>query len=262
LEAAVAVVRDMGYTADLPVWIESRITAWQARMYVARGRDEPAYLDAAASLLAERGVSAGDEPPYLRESAYLALARLLLARERWDAAGALLDRLARAAEAGERQGRVVEVMVLRALALDARGSRGPALDLLARAVIRARPEGYVRLFVDEGEPLAQLLYAAVDRDVVAAEAGRLLAAFPVPASGDGLRKTAPELVEPLTDRELEVLALIDTGATNQEIAQELVISVYTVKKHVSNLLGKLEVDNRREAARRARAIGLLPSLPR
>ena len=129
---------------------------------------------------------------------------------------------------------------------------------LEGALQEAEPEGFVRLFVDEGPPMARLLYAAADEAIVPGYVGSLLAAFPVEAPDEALLSPAERdpnlaLVEPLTPRELEVLAVVATGATNQEVARDLTISVNTV----NNILAKLEVDNRREAARRGRSLGLV-----
>jgi LuxR family maltose regulon positive regulatory protein len=135
--------------------------------------------------------------------------------------------------------------------------------VLERALSLARPEGYMRVFLDEGKPIETLLKIAItqsqDRDLLA-YARRLLAAF---YQGEAERPVPPKtvpggpLIEPLTERELEVLHLVAAGWTNQEIADKLVISVRTVKKHVENIHGKLGVSNRTQAAVRARELNLL-----
>jgi LuxR family maltose regulon positive regulatory protein len=154
-------------------------------------------------------------------------------------------------------------VVLLALAADARGDREEALALLGEALAMAGPGGVVRLFVDEGPPMAQLLLAAVAEGVSPDDARRLLAAFP--ASGPvqvAPASPAPagsRLAEPLSRRELELLPLIAEGLTNQQIADRLVLSLHTVKAHARTIYAKLGVGSRTQAAARARALGLLPA---
>ena len=139
-----------------------------------------------------------------------------------------------------------------------------ALQYLEQSLALAEPGGFVRTFVDEGPPMARLLYEALSRGIAPDYTRRLLAAFPVTESA----KAAPSnvlppsdsLIEPLSERELEVLALLAEGLANREIASRLFLSLNTVKAHSRNIYGKLEVHNRTEAAARARALGLLPSI--
>ena len=144
------------------------------------------------------------------------------------------------------------------------------MDALAGALTLACPQGYVRVFADEGPPMAALLGAlvAAQRAEQAAARGvplgclaRVLGAFgerPAAGAGRGAAAVVPGLVEQLTARELEVLALLAAGAPNPRIAGQLVVSLDTVKKHVSHLLGKLGAANRTEAVTRARQLGLIP----
>jgi LuxR family transcriptional regulator, maltose regulon positive regulatory protein len=148
------------------------------------------------------------------------------------------------------------------LAHQARNHRAAALDVLARALAFGEPEGFVRTFVDAGEPMARLLYAAIERDIAPHYAGRLLTHFrdldrPDDAGVTALQAEA--LIEPLSEREIEVLALIAGGLTNAEIAHRLVITLSTVKGHTSNIYGKLGVSSRTQAVAKARALGLLPA---
>ncbi len=203
---------------------------------------------------------------YPREGEYLALARVRIAQGRDDPVSPflqdalrLLDRLLGDAEAKARLGSVLEILVLRALALQAHGDRTSAFSTLERALLLAEPEGYIRLFVDEGEPILALLRQAYARSIVAGYVATLLKAFgEQDISALPLASARPDsLVEPLTERECEVLRLLLEGASNREIAQRLVLSVNTVKRHVYNLCGKLGVQSRTQAIIRARDLNLL-----
>jgi LuxR family maltose regulon positive regulatory protein len=143
--------------------------------------------------------------------------------------------------------------------MQAQGEIAPALDSLARALSLAEPEGYARVFLDEGAPMASLLYQAVERGIAPEYAGRLLAAFGDLAEERKFRTTEePELlIEPLSGREVEILQLIAAGLSNREIAQELSITLGTVKVHTSNIYGKLAVGSRTQAVAKARALGIL-----
>ncbi len=205
-----------------------------------------------------------DEPDYLRQVEYLALARAFISLGNADQALQLLAGLRRAAEAAGRMGEVIEMLSLQALACQVQGNEVKAMAILERAFSLAEPEGYVRTFVDEGEPMARLLSGilvaqrkgrqAQSRGIAPDYLARLLAAF---GGEDDLTSPAMEaLIEPLTERELEVLRLVVAGLSNPEIAQELVITVSTVKSHLNHIYGKLGVKNRFEAVARARALGL------
>ena len=176
------------------------------------------------------------------------------------AAWRLLDRLLQAAEEGRRMGSVIEILVLQAIAHQAQGNLAPALAPLERALTLAEPEGYVRLFVDEGVPMAPLLSEAAARGIRPDYIGRLLAAFqaeaqPRPHTPD--LPLAQPLVEPLSQRELEILQLIAQGLSNREISERLFLALSTVKGYNQNIFAKLQVQSRTEALVRARALGLL-----
>jgi LuxR family maltose regulon positive regulatory protein len=136
------------------------------------------------------------------------------------------------------------------------------MTTLERALTLAEPEGFVRIFVDEGPPLARLLYKAAERGITPEYTRRLLAAFPVTTTKAPepmkARHAGSDLVELLSERELEVLELIADGLTNQEIATRLYLSLNTVKGHARNIYGKLAVHNRTQAVGKARALGILP----
>jgi len=240
--------------------------AQRARLLLAQGD-----VAAAVRWTHESGLRAGDEPRYPREPGYLVLARVLLAQERPAEALALLDRLHAAAAAQDRVGSVIEAGALRALALAACGHDADAVNALARVLALACPQGYVRVFADGGPPMAALLA----RLIAAQRAGQAAAGVPLgclarlqraldvgnarPGPRSGTAPVAmPGLVEQLTSRELDVLVMLAAGRSNQAIAGQLVVTLDTVKKHVSHLLGKLGAANRAEAVTRARQLGLIP----
>ena len=182
----------------------------------------------------------------------------------------LLDRLGTAAAAQDRSGSIVEIGALRALALAASGEKTAAVTSLAEAITLASPQGYLRVFADEGRPMATLLgqlIAAQRASRTAAKVplgclARLQRAFDAGAAFADRGQDRPPpvhgMVDPLTSRELEVLRMLAVGQPNQAIARELVVTLDTVKKHVGHLLGKLGAANRTEAVARARELGLIP----
>ncbi len=214
------------------------------------------------SWVRERGLSVDDDLNIMREFEHITLARVLIARYRsarddvgLDGAMRLLERLLSAAEEGGRPGSVIEILVLQALAHQARGALAPALAPLERALSLAEPEGYVRLFVDEGPPLAGLLHEAIARGTAPDNARQVLAAFSPAGPEQSHRSTG---VESLSERELEVLRHIAAGLTNQEIADRLYLSLYTVKAHARSIYDKLDAHSRTQAVARARDLGVLP----
>ncbi len=237
------------------------VAAWKARINLAQGR-----LGDAVAWARERHLSPDDELDYLREFEHLTLARVLLAQARDDrhnatrrAAQGLLDRLERAAEAGGRVNNLIEVLILQALALQTHEGAAAALAPLDRALTLAEPEGYVRIFLDEGVPMADLLRAgAAARGQATGYAGRLLSAVD-PSAAPALPDRAPTqlLAEPLSERELEVLRLLNTELSGPEIARQLVVSLNTFNTHTRNIYGKLGVNNRRAAVRRAEELRLI-----
>ena len=241
------------------------IAALKARVWVTQGR-----LGEALEWAQEQGLSAHDDLSYLREFEHITLARVLLARYKSDRADrslleamGLLERLLQAAEAGGRMGSVIEILMLQALAHEAQGDSPSALVPLERALTLAELEGYVRIYVDEGRPMARLLSEAAARRIMPDYTARLLAALEAEAHESEDKShlppapTAQPLVEPLSDRELEVLQLIAQGLSNREISERLFLAIITVKGHNRNIFRKLQVRRRTEAVARARELALL-----
>ena len=252
----------------------ARAGAAKARLALAQGNLPGAIGWAEASGLHV------DEPTFPRETEYLTLARVLIARARddpespyFDDALRLVDRLLGAAESGARMGSAIEILVLRGLVLHARRETSGAFVALERALTVAEPEGYVRVFVDEGASMATLLSEFLKARRKGGRGAkqlaslsyvrRLLAVFESPHTGtespapaQHAQATGQPLPEHLTRREREVLALIAEGFSNQEIAARLFIATSTVKWYVHSILRKLEVDSRTKAVARARELHL------
>jgi LuxR family maltose regulon positive regulatory protein len=232
------------------------IGALKARLWIAQGR-----LAEALGWAREQGLSVEDDLSYFREYEHITLARVLIAQHKSDGADhaihdamGLLDRLLEAAEEGKRAGSAIEISVVQALAHQAQGDIAAALVLLERALTLAEPEGYVRTFVDEGPPMAALLRETAKLGVAPDYVHRLRAAF---RKAEGKTPTTQPLIEPLSERELEVLRLLSTELSGPEIAHELVVSLTTIRTHTQNIYGKLGVHNRRAAVLRAEELNLL-----
>jgi LuxR family maltose regulon positive regulatory protein len=220
------------------------------------------HLAAAVRWAEASGLSAEDDLAYPREREYLTFARVRIAQGRLEPTGPflsealhLLERLRVDAEAKARLGSTLEILILQALAISAGGKGTAALPVLERALTQAEPEGYIRLFVDEGEPMVALLRQAYAQGIAPDYVATLLSAAGAPALA--APPLAGSLLEPLTERELEVLRLLMTGLSNAAMARELVITVGTVKSHVNHIYGKLGVQSRTQAMARAHTLHLL-----
>jgi LuxR family maltose regulon positive regulatory protein len=267
------------------------IEALKANVYLKQGR-----LDKAQDWVCKRGLSAEDETSYLNEFEHLVLARVLIAEYQSQRSNdsalqaiGLLERLLKAAEAQIRTGSVIEILVAQALAQQVvapkeRGNLSLALASLERALTLAQPEGYLRLFLDGGEPMRLLLLEFRSRMLKQSNdqshplhvyAEKLLSAFAPPVDNQStiknsksemvepaphieakVRQAKTMLVEPLSERELEVLKLLRTELSGPEIADQLVISPNTFRTHTKNIFSKLGVNNRRAAVRRAEELDL------
>jgi LuxR family maltose regulon positive regulatory protein len=244
----------------------------KARLCIAHSDADPSRLEAAMHWLQERGLEPLVDPRlpavepsqtgftvyYLHELEQTTVAQALICQDRTDEALALLEPLLPVARRQERTGAVIEIQVLKALALQRRGDKDRAMAELESAITLAEPEGYVRAIADLGGPLRDLLRRVARRDVAPGYAGRLLQAVPASQpAGAPPSPRIPSLVEPLSKRERQVLGLIAAGLSNREIADDLILAVSTVKWHINNLYGKLGVRSRTQAIARAREMGLL-----
>jgi LuxR family maltose regulon positive regulatory protein len=242
----------------------------KVRVWLAQSR-----LSEALGWAREQGLSDEDELSYLREFDHITLTRVLIARYKTDrvegdlhAALGLLARLLGAAEEGGRNGSVIEILILQALAYQAQGDQPRGLGSLERALTLAEPEGYVRSFVDEGEAMQLLILDfrfAIEKSArnrvhpLFSYAAKLLSAFPQPVatpSKSKIKNQKSKIVEPLSERELEVLKLLRSELSGPEIAQQMIVSLNTLRTHTKNIYNKLGVNNRRAAVHRAEELDL------
>jgi LuxR family maltose regulon positive regulatory protein len=224
------------------------IAALKARIYLKQGR-----LEKVRAWVAERGLSLTDEVSYLNEFEYLTLARLEIANPQ---VNALLARLLQAAEAQKRQGSALEIMLVQALAYEAQGNRPNALYALKHALSLSEPEDYIRIYIDEGPPIENLLNnIKTDNKKLKKYIQRLKAAF-LDEKSQLAVTNQQSLIEPLSERELEVLKLLRTELSGPEIAGQLIVSLNTFRTHTKNIFNKLGVNNRRAAIRRADELDL------
>jgi LuxR family maltose regulon positive regulatory protein len=225
-------------------------SAWHARLALAQGD-----LASAVRWVQEQHLGVDDELSPPRELEYMTLARVLIAQHKPHETLPLLGRLLHLAERQGRMGNALEVLVLQSLASRASGDEARAMVQLSRALTLAEPEGYIRLFVDEGEPLVALLRQAYARKVAPDYVSALLSA--AGASLSAAPDPARSPLEPLTKREREILRLLVAGLSNASMARELVITVGTVKSHINHIYSKLGVQSRSQAIARAHSLHLL-----
>jgi LuxR family maltose regulon positive regulatory protein len=228
------------------------IDAMKARIHLKQGRP-----DKARAWAEERGLSLLDEVSYLHEFEQLTLVRLEIANP---LTNTLLSRLLQAAEAQKRRGSVLDILLVQALAYDAQGNRPQALATLKRALFLAKPEGYISIFSDEGEPMRLLIEEPSNHrdDKLGDYVDKLMAAFIEPAfePRSAITRQKPNVSEHLSEREMEVLKLLRSELSGPDIARHLFISLNTFRTHTKSIFNKLGVDNRRAAVRRAEELNL------
>ena len=239
-------------------------TPIQVRLWLAAGQ-----LDRGLAWVEELGCALPLKSVFARERLDVARARVFLAARQPTQALATLSKLIPSAIKYERWDHVIEMWLLEAVAHDMNGDHSEALEALTKAVRQAEPEGYIRRFVDEGSVMALLLSRLRKQQANSGSVAyldALLGAFTGEASMENIPKLAqaasrsPDSAQ-LSRRELEVLALLSRGFSNDDIARRLEVSLFTVKSHVGSLLSKLEAKNRTHAVAKARALGLLEHAP-
>jgi LuxR family maltose regulon positive regulatory protein len=217
------------------------LTATSARLYLAEGKLAEAYWQ-----LESQGIGPESAPDYRHEMGLLTLTRLYLAEGRTEEAWTILSRLLPPAELAGRDGSLLEICLLQAVVLGQRQQPDQALAYLNRALNLAEPEQFARVFVNEGRPLRHLLQQISPRRPYITHLLAQMEESPA----------AQTLLDPLTSREVEILTLVADGASNQAIADQLVISLGTVKGHLNHILSKLDAHNRTEAVARGRELGI------
>jgi LuxR family maltose regulon positive regulatory protein len=256
-------IRELEYMqrdSDLPPWYINPKEAWKARIWMAQGN-----VAAAVRWAEARGLNPNDDVQYLREEEYMVLVRILAATDEIAESLNLSNKLIANAEVGSRNSIPIPVLLIQAIIYHTRGDMNQALLVLGRALSLAEQGGYIRIFIDEGEPMAKLLreFSNQPSDISREYLDSLLAAFDDGQMPEHLTKFAErivqqdELVEPLSERELDVLRLLSAGLSYREIAEELHISINTVKAHAKNIYSKLGVHGRMQAAQRAKELNLL-----
>ncbi len=268
--------------SELSAWSVEALLTQRVCVWLATGD-----LEAAEAWVRQSGLNPDDAPSLQRHAGYLTLAHVLMAQGEAETSAGLLARLAQATQTAGRVGNLIETQVLQAVNFWRGGGMDSAMETLRQALILAEPQGYVRVFLDEGQPMQAILEAARQRSSGAQRkyVEKLLQAFRHPGwqtnrtpesqsvpgrpnksegQPDQSQLIEPEagstknqLIQPLSERELEVLRLLALGRSNPQIADRLVVSLNTVKAHLKNIYAKLNAHNRTEAVQQARALRLL-----
>ncbi len=263
--ALVAVRQGRDIAGTLSSWLEAQMAAQEAELLLEQGKIAQAWRWAEAS-----GLHATDIVAFQDGDLYLTLAKILISYGHQRRSGSwvqqgleLLERLLAMADAAGASGRVIQILVAKAIALQTEGQLEPALDALRQALDLAEPEGYLNTFVRQGPTMRHLLQVAASRGAALAYVTTILGAFNGSSSTCGPGAFgSPRLAEALSERELQVLRLLAVGMSSREIANQLFISINTARTHIKNIYGKLEVHGRLEATERAREFGLLQRLGR
>jgi LuxR family maltose regulon positive regulatory protein len=276
-DEAIRMARQIAVKFDATDMDDVLVGAYQARLWVTQSNADPGRLKAALDWAVERGLiesnaagldrktawhklkqaAASASLSFLRVLEYIQLARLYVARNWFDDALAVLELLLPVAERAGWLWFSLEILTLQAVAHQHQGETTEALNVLNQALALAEPEGFVHVFINNGPPMSELLRQAAARGIAVDYVRELLAAYYAGQPGSGRREGAgekestPALVDPLSERELEVLRLIAAGLSNREIAAELVVAISTVKTHINNIYRKLDVSSRTQAVARA-----------
>jgi LuxR family maltose regulon positive regulatory protein len=239
------------------------VEAYQVQLWILQGKKDQAERWIEENQLEKRLIENVDQPRFdpIWEIHSQTLARVYLSQENYVLALQAIEPLLKVAEANNRLRTVLKILAMQAVIFHSKGESETALQVLEGALILAEPESFVRTFLDEGEQMVQLLNKAVTRGNYPVYAKQLLAAHQKGLPAGKLIKSKlrnqTELVEPLSEREIEVLQLIAKGLSNQEIVRQLHISLSTVKGHTSNIYGKLGVHKRTQAVSRGMELGII-----
>lgn len=245
---------DLLRRSDIPPWVESFVVSWKVKYHIIRGE-----LDLAEDVLQQRALSLEGAFTYPNVSEYLVFCRSLSAQGRTEEALELLKRLDKHLVAMDWMNLAFETRLVQSLVLQSKGRKDEAMDVLASVLALAEPEGYMRLFVDEGEPGKELLQGATRRDIHSEYVNKILFEMDHQHAWkkQANRTDQTRIMEELSERELQVLRLLRTPLSSTEIGQELFISSNTVRTHIKSIYAKLDVHNRREAIDKGQELGLV-----
>lgn len=250
-------LEDLTRKSNLPHFLISSLVTWKVRIEIARSKKDKDRLRIVERLLGDNDSISNEEKitydSYLR---LFSLARLMIAQQKYPVVEDYLERLLQISGSWGYTNGMIEVLVLQSVTYYAQDKVDQALSALKDALSRAEPEGYIRLFVDEGRVIADLLKQIGTTGIFSDYITTLLAAFEE-FPGVETPKSDQPLIEPLSERELEILDLLTTELSVPEIADRLMVSANTVRTHTRNIYAKLEVHNRRAAVRRAEELGFL-----
>ena len=258
-------VKILNSQTRVPAWLPGQAAIWQAKIWLKQGK-----TDAASAWAIEQGLIDSEEIHIPNEYSfhslfiYITLARILIAMGRFDEAIKLLKGLAKSANENMRITSLLEILILQSLAFKSVGDSQQSKKLIKEALYIAESRGFIRIFIDEGQPVAHLLYETLESGFESDYIQKLLSAFAIKESVEDIPAVAlgdqSDLIEPLSDREIEVLRLVAKGLPNKVIAERLYLSIHTIKTHTRNIYGKLGVNNRTQAVNKARTLGVLPSI--
>jgi len=264
-EDVVETVKILNSQTKVPAWLPGQVGIWQAKIWLKQGNINAASAWAMEQgLIDPEGIHIPNEYSYHSLFVYIISARILMAMGRFDDAIKLLKHLAKSANENVRISSLMEILILQSLAHESVGDSQQARTLMIEALNLAEPRGFFRIFIDERQPVARLLYETLEIGYASDYIQKLLSAFPVKESYQDHSEVAhagqPDLIEPLSDREIEVLEMVAKGLTNKVIAERLYLSIHTIKTHTRNIYGKLGVNNRTQAVNKARSLGVLPPI--
>lgn len=252
----------LAFNSEITEIDDLQVNLLRAKLAVGQGKIDEALLLTESWILDQRLFSANVDMPvtvedHLRKYRIIILARMYIAKQEYSQALEFLDHGFYEVEILKRKDLILEIQILRAITNHLFGNSEDALKAIEYALDLGESTGFIRLFVDEGKILAELLYKAVTQGINPEFAGKLLALIPDEILAVSSEEKPENIIEPLTKRELDVLRLIAEGDTNREIAQSLTISLNTVKGHTHRIYSKLKVQTRTQAVIKAKFLNIL-----